>query len=146
MNGHPVHNHVSLVSTLQFRFISYWTTLYYADSCWRSCPCASTPATRWGTPGRPIARPPPQAWLPDGYSQISRSYLCGPLGFWTMAPLCYAAKFDPFLSLDCAPTHSTLGQSKEKKGSDFAIWQPWPQRPSPSASQSHCGSTRRCTR
>ena len=24
----------------------------------------------------------------------------GPLGFWTMAPLRYAAKFDPFLSLD----------------------------------------------
>ena len=28
-----------------------------------------------------------QAWLPDGYSQIFRSYLFGPLGFWTMAPL-----------------------------------------------------------
>ena len=27
----------------------------------------------------------------------------GPSGFWTMAPLRYAAKFDPFLSLDCAP-------------------------------------------
>ena len=25
------------------------------------------------------------------------------MGFWTMAPLRYAAKFDPFLSLDCAP-------------------------------------------
>ena len=42
-----------------------------------------------------------------------------------MAPLCYAAKFDPFLSLDCAPTPSTLAQSKERKGSNFAIWQPW---------------------
>ena len=40
-----------------------------------------------------------------------------------MAPLCYAAKFDPFLSLDCAPTPSTLAQSKERKGSNFAIWQ-----------------------
>ena len=30
------------------------------------------------------------------------SYVFGPSGFWTMAPLCYAAKFDPFLSLDCA--------------------------------------------
>ena len=35
------------------------------------------------------------------------------------------AKFDPFLSLDCAPTPSTLAQSKERKGSNFAIWQPW---------------------
>ena len=45
----------------------------------------------------------------------------GPSGFWTMAPLRYAAKFDPFLSLDCAPT---LNQSKERKGSNFVIWQP----------------------
>ena len=42
-----------------------------------------------------------------------------------MAPLRYAAKFDPFLSLDCAPTPSTLAQSKESKGSNFAVWQPW---------------------
>ena len=33
------------------------------------------------------------------------------------------AKFDPFLSLECAPTPSTLAQSKERKGSNFAIWQ-----------------------
>ena len=30
------------------------------------------------------------------------SYVFGPSGFWTMAPLRCAAKFDPFLSLDCA--------------------------------------------
>ena len=41
-----------------------------------------------------------------------------------MALLRYAAKYDPFLSLDCAPTPSTLTQSKERKGSNFAIWQP----------------------
>ena len=41
-----------------------------------------------------------------------------------MAPLRYVAKFDPYLSLDCAPTSSTLAQSKERKGSNFAIWQP----------------------
>ena len=41
-----------------------------------------------------------------------------------MAPLRYAAKFDPFLALDCAPTPSTLVQSKEGKGQNFAIWQP----------------------
>ena len=42
-----------------------------------------------------------------------------------MAPLCYAAKYDPFLSLDCAPTPSTLAQFKKRRGSNFAIWQPW---------------------
>ena len=68
-----------------------------------------------------------EAWLPDGYSQIFRSYVLGPSNFWTMAPLRYAAKFDPFLSLDCAPTPSTLAQSKERKGSNFAIWQPFRQ-------------------
>ena len=26
-----------------------------------------------------------QAWLPDVYSQIFRSYVFGPSGFWTMA-------------------------------------------------------------
>ena len=49
----------------------------------------------------------------------------GPWGFWTMAPLRCAAKFDPILSLDCAPTPSTLAQSKERKGSNFAVWQHW---------------------
>ena len=34
-----------------------------------------------------------KAWLPDGYSQIFRSYVFGPSGFWTMAPLRYAGKF-----------------------------------------------------
>ena len=27
--------------------------------------------------------------------------------------------------IPCAPTPSTLAQSKERKGSNFAIWQPW---------------------
>ena len=66
-----------------------------------------------------------QGWLPDGYSQNFRLYVFGPSGFWTMAPLRYATKLDPFLSLDCAPTPSTPAQSKERKGSNFAIWQPW---------------------
>ena len=35
-----------------------------------------------------------KAGLPDGYSQIFRWYVFGPSGFWTMAPLRYAAKFD----------------------------------------------------
>ena len=30
---------------------------------------------------------PNQAWLPEGYSCILRSYVFGPSGFWTMAPL-----------------------------------------------------------
>ena len=43
-----------------------------------------------------------------------------------MAPLRYAAKFDPFLSLDCARVEGVGAQSKgkERKGSNFAIWQP----------------------
>ena len=53
-----------------------------------------------------------------------RSFVFGPSGFWIMAPLRCAAKFDPFLSLDCTTTPSTLAQSKERKGSNFAIWQP----------------------
>ena len=54
------------------------------------------------------------------------SYMFGPSGFWTMAPLRYAAIFDPFLSLDCPVLMpSTLAQSKERKGSNFAIWQLW---------------------
>ena len=58
--------------------------------------------------------------LPDGYNQIFRSYVFGPSGFWTMAPLCYATKFDPFLSLDCAGVEGVGAQSKERKGSNFA--------------------------
>ena len=63
------------------------------------------------------------AWLPDGYSQIFRSYVFEPLAFWTKVPLRYAAKFNLFLSSDCTPTPSTLAQSKERKGPNFAIWQ-----------------------
>ena len=36
-------------------------------------------------------------------ARFLESYVFGPSGFWTMAFLRYAAKFDPFLSLDCAP-------------------------------------------
>ena len=60
------------------------------------------------------------AWLPDGYSQIFRSHVFGPSGFWSMAPLRYAAKFDPFLSLDCARVERLGVQFKERKGSNFA--------------------------
>ena len=66
----------------------------------------------------------PRQRLPDGDSKIFTLYAFGPLGFWSMAPLRYAAKFDPFLSLDCDPMPSTPAQSKERKGSNFAIWQP----------------------
>ena len=61
-----------------------------------------------------------QAGLPDGYSQIVRWYAFGPSGFWTMVPLCYTAKFDPFLSLDCARVEGVGAQSKKRKGSNFA--------------------------
>ena len=39
-------------------------------------------------------------------------------------PQCYAAKFDPTLSLDCAPTLQH-GAIEERKVTNFAIWQPW---------------------
>ena len=38
---------------------------------------------------------------------------------------CQMAKFDPFLSLDCARVEGVGAQSNERKGSNFAIWQPW---------------------
>ena len=41
-----------------------------------------------------------------------------------MAPQRYTAKFYPFLSLDCTPQPSSPVQSKERKVSNFAIWQP----------------------
>ena len=68
-------------------------------------------------PGSPREASTPQSWLLDVYNQIFRSYVFGPSGFWTMAPLCYASKFDPFLSLDCAGVEGVGAQSK-------AIWQP----------------------
>ena len=44
-----------------------------------------------------------------------------------MAPLHYASKFNPFLSLECAPCpppwRNPSFESKERKGSNFAIWQ-----------------------
>ena len=55
------------------------------------------------------------AWLRDGYSQIFRPYSFGPSGFWTMAPLRYAAKFDPFLSLEAiAPGWRAWGRNPRK--------------------------------
>ena len=64
-----------------------------------------------------------QAKLPDGdgYSQIFRSYVFCPWGFWTVDPLRYTAKFDPLLSLDCARVEGAGSQSKERKGSNFAV-------------------------
>ena len=56
----------------------------------------------------------PRSVLPDG--QILRSYVFGPSGSWTTAPLRYAAKFDPFLSLDCARVEG-LGAQGGGRGS-----------------------------
>ena len=60
-------------------------------------------------------------WLLDHYSQIQRSYCVWPFGLLDYG---CAAKFDPFLFLDCARVEGVGAQSKEK-GSNFAIWQPW---------------------
>ena len=67
-------------------------------------------------------------WLPDGYSRILRLYVFGPSGFWTMAPLRYAANFDPFLSLDCARVEGVgaqsgnLGQGHANPGLQLHKW------------------------
>ena len=58
-------------------------------------------------------------------ARFLESCVFGPSGFWTMAPLSCTAKLDLSLLLDCAPTPSTLVQSKERKGSNFAVWQLW---------------------
>ena len=73
-----------------------------------TCFCAPLKRRTHGWPNRRVSRIP---WLPDGYRQIFRSYVFGLSDFWT--------RF-----LDCAPTPSTLAQSKERKGSNFTIWQP----------------------
>ena len=66
----------------------------------------------------------PCSFLPHGCQMAMagflESYVFGPLGFWTMAPLRYAAKFDAFLSLDCARVEGVGAQSKERKASNFA--------------------------
>ena len=48
-----------------------------------------------------------------------RLYAFGPSGFWTMAPLRYAAKFNTFLSLDCAPHALHPGAIQGKEGIKF---------------------------
>ena len=53
-------------------------------------------------------------------ARFLESYVFGPSGFWNMAPLRYNAKFDPFLSLDCARVEGMGAQSRERKGSNFA--------------------------
>ena len=48
-----------------------------------------------------------KAWLPDGMA-VSNFLDCICLAlwdFWTMAPLRFVPKIDPFLSLDCARDH-----------------------------------------
>ena len=39
---------------------------------------------------------------------------------WPLCHGCQMAKFDPFLSLDCARVEGVGAQSKEMKGSNFA--------------------------
>ena len=48
------------------------------------------------------------------------SYVFCPSGFWTMDQLRCAAKFDPFVSLDCAGVEGVGAQS------NFAFWQHCP--------------------
>ena len=61
---------------------------------------------------------PSQTRLLDGDSQIFRLLVFGPSGFWTMAPLRYAAKFDIWqpCSKDPSKDPSTLSSSSSKRG------------------------------
>ena len=54
-------------------------------------------------------------------ARFLESYVFDPSGLWTMALKCNAAKFDS--SFPWIAPHA-LAQSKERKGSNFAIWQP----------------------
>ena len=50
------------------------------------------------------------------------------------------AKFDPFLSLDCARVEGVGAKSKERKGSNFAIWQPCSSHNDPVDGDDHSGN------
>ena len=52
-------------------------------------------------------------WLPDGYSWIFRSYVFGPSGFWTMAPLRCKILSLPFLGLRQGGGRGATIQGKE---------------------------------
>ena len=54
-----------------------------------------------------------QAWLPDGYCRIFRIVCVWPFALLDYG---YTAKFDPFLSLDCARVEG--GGRNPRKGSD----------------------------
>ena len=54
-----------------------------------------------------------QAWWPDGYSQIFQIVCVRPFGLLDYGSATLRCKI-------CAPTPSTLAQSKERKGSNFA--------------------------
>ena len=82
-------------------------------------PCRPKIAT--SDPKRPLEA---SARLPDGCSLILRSYVIGP-----KAPNRNAAKFDRFLALDCAGVEGMGAHSKERKGQNFAIGQPWASEP-----------------
>ena len=52
---------------------------------------------------------------------LKRQYDCEMVhGVWSFGQGCQMAKFDPFLSLDCARVEGVGAQSKERKGSNFA--------------------------
>ena len=60
---------------------------------------------------------------PTGYSSC-KIYISFVIVIWDMCSYgiqgCQMAKFDPFLSLDCARVEGVGAQSKERKGSNFA--------------------------
>ena len=74
------------------------------------------------SPRSPWCPLPTSHMVPNGYSQIFRSYAIDPSGFWTMALLRYTAKFNPFLSLDCTPSPPhTPSWRNPRKGRDHIL-------------------------
>ena len=66
-----------------------------------------------------------QAWLLDGYSRIFRSEVIGPSGLKDYGSATLRCKIWSLPFLGLRPHPLTLAQSKERKGSNVAIWQHW---------------------
>ena len=69
----------------------------------------------------PLGRPPrdrPRLWSGGGGGVGGSPGISSSFSSWKQG--CQMAKFDPFLSLDCARVEGVGAQSKERKGSNFA--------------------------
>ena len=67
----------------------------------------------------PLSRPDADACVDGGHDLVG-GLLEDDAGNGAFSQGCQMAKFDPFLSLDCARVEGVGAQSKERKGSKFA--------------------------